>query len=242
MVWSSLSWFGQVCFAFVELFCLVRIGMVEFCLIISVWTFTNTHTHNTNKKRFAVRCAWLETGGSPYLASLRMDQAKNWQEFREACSYSNIPGENMIWADVKGDIGWQAVGIAPIRKNFSGLVPVLGNGKYEWSGYLPIVEKPNSFNPKKGFIATANQNLTPSDYKNWDAIGFTWSDPYRGDRVNEFLGTSDSLSMGDMKKLQVDVTSLPAKSLVPYLEKVSFKDFENKQKSMNPWLYSRKLT
>ena len=136
----------------------------------------------------------------------------------------------MIWADVKGDIGWQAVGIAPIRKNFSGLVPVLGNGKYEWNGYLPIIEKPNSFNPKKGFIATANQNLTPSDYKNWDAIGFTWSDPYRGDRVNEFLGSSDSLTMRDMKKLQVDVTSLPAKTLVPYLEKVSFKDFENKQK------------
>ncbi len=189
-----------------------------------------TYLNKKALKAYAVRCAWLEPGGSPYLASLRMDQAKNWQEFREACSYSNIPGENMIWADVKGDIGWQAVGIAPIRKNFSGLVPVLGNGKYEWSGYLPIVEKPNSFNPKKGFIATANQNLTPSDYKNWDAIGFTWSDPYRGDRVNEFLGSSDSLSMGDMKKLQVDVTSLPAKSLVPYLEKVSFKDFENKQK------------
>ena len=189
-----------------------------------------TYLNKKALKAYAVRCAWLEPGGSPYLASLRMDQAKNWQEFREACSYSNIPGENMIWADVKGDIGWQAVGIAPIRKNFSGLVPVLGNGKYEWGGYLPIVEKPNSFNPKKGFIATANQNLTPSDYKNWDAIGFTWSDPYRGDRVNEFLGSSDSLTMVDMKKLQVDVTSLPAKSLVPYLEKVSFKGFENKQK------------
>ena len=189
-----------------------------------------TYLNKKALKAYAVRCAWLEPGGSPYLASLRMDQAKNWQEFREACSYSNIPGENMIWADVKGDIGWQAVGIAPIRKNFSGLVPVLGNGKYEWSGYLPIVEKPNSFNPKKGFIATANQNLTPSDYKNWDAIGFTWSDPYRGDRVNEFLGSSDSLTMGDMKRLQVDVSSLPAKSLVPYLEKVSFEGYENEQK------------
>ena len=189
-----------------------------------------TYLNKKALKAFAVRCAWLEPGGSPYLASLRMDQAKNWQEFREACSYSNIPGENMIWADVKGDIGWQAVGIAPIRKNFSGLVPVLGNGKYEWSGYLPIVEKPNSFNPNKGFIATANQNLTPSEYKNWNAIGFTWSDPYRGDRVNEFLDSSDSLTMGDMKRLQVDVTSLPAKSLVPYLEKVSFKGYENEQK------------
>ena len=181
-----------------------------------------TYLNKKALKAFAVRCAWLEPGGSPYLASLRMDQAKNWQEFREACSYSNIPGENMIWADVDGNIGWQAVGIAPIRKNFSSLVPVLGNGKYEWSGYLPIVEKPNSLNPNKDFIATANQNLTPSDYKNWDAIGFTWSDPYRGDRVNEYLGSSDSLTIGDMKKLQVDVTSLPAKTLVPYLETVSY--------------------
>ena len=189
-----------------------------------------TYLNKKALKAFAVRCAWLEPGGSPYLASLRMDQAKNWQEFREACSYSYIPGENMIWADVDGNIGWQAVGIAPIRKNFSGLVPVLGNGKYEWSGYLPIVEKPNSINPNKGFIATANQNLTPSDYKNWDAIGFTWSDRYRGDRVNEYLGSSDSLTIGDMKKLQVDVTSLPAKALVPYLEKVSFEGYENEQK------------
>ena len=64
---------------------------------------------------YAVRPAWMEIGGSPYLASLRMDQAKNWEEFREASNYSNIPGENMIWADRDGNIGWQAVGIAPIR-------------------------------------------------------------------------------------------------------------------------------
>ena len=51
-----------------------------------------------------------------------MDQAKNWGEFRIACHYTNIPGENRIWADTKGNIGWQAVGIAPIRENFSGLV------------------------------------------------------------------------------------------------------------------------
>ena len=160
-----------------------------------------------------------------------MDQAKNWQEFRAACSYSNIPGENMIWADINGDIGWQAVGIAPIRKNFSGLVPILGNGKYEWSGYLPIIEKPNIFNPEKGFIATANQNLTPFNFKNWDAIGFTWSDPFRGDRINNFLGLNDNLTIKDMKQLQVDVTSLPAKTLVPYLEKISFNHFETQQKN-----------
>lgn len=87
---------------------------------------------------YAVRCAWLEPGGAPYLASLRMNVSTTWEEFREACSYNNIPGENMIWADREGNIGWQAAGISPIRKNWSGLVPVLGDGRFEWDGYLPI--------------------------------------------------------------------------------------------------------
>ena len=173
---------------------------------------------STNLKAYAVRCAWMEPGGAPYLASLRMDQAKNWEEFRAACNYSHIPGENMIWADKKGDIGWQAVGIAPLRRNYSGLVPVPGDGSYEWDGYLPIVEKPHIFNPEKGFFGTANQNVTPDTYTEWDAIGFNWSDPYRGDRVNEFLSSGKKLDIQDMKALQTDYLSIPARTIVPYLK------------------------
>ena len=131
-----------------------------------------------DNRAYAVKCGWLEIGGSPYLASLRMDQAKTWEEFRDACNYSNIPGENMVWADKYGNIGWQAVGIIPLRNNHSGMVPVLGNGDYEWNEYLPIIEKPNIYNPKSQFIATANENVTPDDYEYWNAIGYTWSDPY----------------------------------------------------------------
>lgn len=181
-----------------------------------------THIDAKNNVAYAVRCAWLEPGGSPYLASLRMDQAKTWEEFREACNYSHIPGENMIWADQDGNIGWQAVGIAPIRRNFSGLVPVPGDGRYEWDGYLPIIEKPNSYNPENGFIATANQNVTPEDYKHWDAIGFSWSDPYRGERVDEVLESRKKFTMEDMKALQTDYLSIPAQILVPLLEDIPF--------------------
>ena len=190
-------------------------------------------TYLNEKKHiaFAVRCAWLETGGSPYLASLRMDQAKTWEEFQEACTYSNIPGENMIWADTQGNIGWQAVGIAPVRNNHSGLVPVPGDGRYEWAGYLPIIQKPNELNPEKGFIATANQNVTPDEYDNWNAIGYSWSDPYRGDRVNEVLAKNDQLNQEDMKNLQVDVTSLPAKIIIPFLGEIDFEEFETEQKN-----------
>ncbi|MDB2491675.1 penicillin acylase family protein [Flavobacteriaceae bacterium] len=190
-----------------------------------------TYRNEQKNIAYAVRCAWLEPGGSPYLASLRMDQAQTWEQFQEACTYSNIPGENMIWADKKGNIGWQAVGIAPIRSNHSGLVPVPANGKYEWNDYLPIIQKPNALNPEKGFIATANQNITPKDYSYWNAIGYSWSDPYRGDRVNEVLEKNNTLNMNDMKALQVDVTSLPARTLVPMLKKLSFEGFEAEQKN-----------
>jgi len=182
-----------------------------------------SYVDSLNKKAYAIRCGWLEPGGSPYLASLRMDQAKTWEEFREACSFSHIPSLNMVWADKKGNIGWQVVGITPVRKNFSGLVPVPGDGRYEWDGYLPIKERPNTANPEKGFFATANQNVTPADYKHWDAIGHVWADPYRGNRINEVLGTNKKLTMDDMKALQVDYLSLPARSLTPLLANLKLK-------------------
>ena len=179
-----------------------------------------TFIDKERKKGYAVRCGWLEPGGSPYLASLRMNQSKSWEEFRDACNYSNIPGENMIWADREGNIGWQAVGIAPIRNTHSGLVPVMGDGRYEWVDYLPIIEKPNIFNPKEDFFATANQNVTPISYDKWNAIGFSWSDPYRGDRVDDILSSKKKLSMQDMIDLQVDYFSYPSLYLIDLLNEV----------------------
>ena len=173
-----------------------------------------TFVDKKRKKAYAVKNGWSEIGGSPYLASLRMDQAENWEEYREASNYFNIPGENMVWADKYGDIGWQAVGIAPIRKTHSGLVPVSGDGNFEWEDYLEIIEKPNLFNPEKGYIATANQNVTPEDYDRWDAIGFDWADPYRGDRVNSILESKDTFNMEDMTNLQIDYFSIPSKQII----------------------------
>jgi len=167
---------------------------------------------------YAVRAGWMEIGGAPYLASLRMDQATTWEEFRAACNYSNIPGENMIWADREGTIGWQSVGIAPVRRNWSGLVPVPGDGRYEWDGYLPIIAKPHVVNPADGYFATANNDLIPRDYEYMDAIGYSWSDPYRWLRIVEVLDGGTRLSMADMMRLQTDELSLPARQLVPFLD------------------------
>ena len=70
----------------------------------------DTFIDSIRNKGYSVRCGWLEVGGSPYLASLRMNQSNSWEEFREACNFSNIPGENMVWADREGNIvGSQSV-------------------------------------------------------------------------------------------------------------------------------------
>lgn len=192
-----------------------------------------------NRLAYAVRCGWLEIGGSPYLASLRMDQARNFEEFREACNYSNIPGENMIWADRAGNIGWQAVGIAPIRRNWSGMVPVPGDGSYEWDGYLPIKAKPQIYNPKSGIFYTANANVTPNDYTHFDAVGFSWSDPYRQIRVAELLNNGRRHSLLDMARYQTDYLSVPARELTPLLQNLSAEkeEVEKARRSLLDWDY-----
>lgn len=178
------------------------------------------------KKAVAIQCAWLEKGGAPYLASLRMNQSTTWEEFRDACTYNHIPAENMIWADRKGNIGWQATGISPIRNGFSGLIATLGDGSMEWDGFLPITDRPHDYNPSNGFIATANENVTPPDYPHKNALGYEWSDPYRGDRVREVLGKGGNFSIEEMGKLQNDYLSLPARTLVPYLKDLVFEKNE----------------
>lgn len=183
-----------------------------------------TMIDSKNNIGYAVRCGWLEPGSAPYMASLRIDQATSWEEFRKACTSSFIPGENMIWADKKGNIGWQSVGIAPIRKNWSGLVPVPGDGRYEWSGYLPIESLPHVYNPEKGFWATANENLVPANYEHRNAVGWEWADSYRADRINEVLGSGKKFSLVDMMRLQADYLSIPARNLVPFLKDLKSAD------------------
>jgi penicillin amidase len=198
-----------------------------------------TYIDSVLNKAYAVRCAWLEPGGSPYLASLRMDQAQSWEQFREACNYSHIPGENMIWADKEGNIGWQAVGIAPVRRNWSGLIPVPGDGRFEWDGYLPIIEKPNITNPENGYFASANEYLVPSDYSHMDAIGYRWSDSFRGDRAREVLGSGEKLDLKDMAQLQTDYYSKPASLLVPLLAIPHFEQYPNEiSKRLLDWNFS----
>lgn len=190
-----------------------------------------------NNHLYAVRAGWQEVGCAPYLASLRMNQAKSWEEFRKACTFSRIPGENMIWADKKGHIGWQAVGISPIRKNWSGLVPVPGDGRFEWGGYLPIALLPNKFDPIEGFVATANNNLTPANFPNRNAIGWTWANPVRANRIEEVLTSGKKQTLQAFADLQSDYVSLTARKLVPLLNRLTLDEskYVIQKKQLEKW-------
>jgi len=167
----------------------------------------------------AVRAAWLEPGMSPYLGSVSTMRAQSWGEFLAAMKRWGLPGENMIYADVDGNIGWKPGGLAPIRPNWDGLLPVPGDGRYEWAGFRPSDELPVEHNPKRGWIATANQMSLPADYPH--AIGFEWVLPYRYERIREVLQGEHRFALEDMAKLQVDYRSTSARRVVALLEGLS---------------------
>jgi penicillin amidase len=173
------------------------------------------HEDPQRHRAYAVRAAWLDSGAAPYLASLRIDQAKSWAEFREACRYFFTPSENLVWADVDGHIGWQAVGLAPARAGWDGLLPVPGDGRYEWDGFVPVLELPHAADPSRGWLATANQDNLPRGYP--FAVGFQWTDAFRFSRIYEVLASGRRFTMSDMMNLQQDELSLPARTFVPLL-------------------------
>lgn len=182
------------------------------------------HEDSARRKAYALRAAWLEIGCAPYLASLRMDQARTWEEFRDACRYSRIPAENMVWADRKGNIGYQAVGISPIRPGWSGLVPVPGDGRYEWDGYLPILALPSLYNPSESYIRTANNYMVPDGYPYMEALHYTWGDEMRAARIDEVLGSGRRFTVADMMRLQQDELSIPARNLMAFLKSLPVTD------------------
>jgi len=174
-------------------------------------------------RALALRWVGAEPGTAGYLGSLAVDRATNWKEFEDAMKRWKVPSENIVYADVAGNIGEHSTGLAPLRKNWTGLLPVPGAADYEWSGYVPNSELPHSFNPPGGFVATANHKMIPKNYPY--NVGFEWAPPYRVHRIEEVIsGIRESrkkITLDDMEKLQTDVVSLQARQLVKLLKQSS---------------------
>ena len=107
-----------------------------------------------------------------------VNTAQNWEEFRKAFSQLDAPGQNVVYADVDGNIGYQTTGNVPIRAAGDGSLPVSGaDDAHEWTGYIPFEKLPSIYNPPSGVIATANGRITPDDYPN--SISTEWEAPWR---------------------------------------------------------------
>ncbi len=174
-------------------------------------------------RALALRWVGAEPGTAGYLGSLAVDRAENWQQFKQAVKRWKVPSENLAYGDRAGNIGEYSVGLAPIRKNWYGLLPVPGDGGYEWSGFVPTEQLPHSFNPAEGFIATANHKMIPPHYPY--RVGYEWDPGFRFRRISAVFesakSTGHKLDISDMETLQSDVLSTPALALVSVLRQVA---------------------
>jgi penicillin amidase len=135
-----------------------------------------------------------------------VDSAQNWEEFRRAFSQLDAPGQNVVYADVDGNIGYQATGKVPIRAAGDGSLPVSGaDNAHEWTSYIPFEKLPSVYNPPSGIIATANGRITPDGYPN--SINMEWEAPWRTARIYHVLESGRQFSAADMLALQTDIQS-----------------------------------
>jgi penicillin amidase len=137
-----------------------------------------------------------------------VNAAQNWEEFSEAFSTLDAPGQNVVYADVDGNIGYHATGRVPIRATGDGSLPVSGaDDAHEWTSYIPFDNLPSIFNPPSGIIATANGRITPDAYPH--SVSMEWEAPWRTARIYQVLESGRKFSSADMLALQMDIHSEP---------------------------------
>jgi penicillin amidase len=184
------------------------------------------HEDAARNSAFAVRAAWLEPGMAPYLGSTDYMGAKTTEDFVAAMNRWGAPGENQVYADPAGTIGWKPGGLVPVRPNWDGLLPVPGDGRYEWAGFYDADELPTIENPGSGWVATANEMNLPDGHPSEEFVGFDWYPEYRHQRIAEVLGSRDDWTVQDCVGLQTDYTSLPARAVLTVLEKLDTAESE----------------
>ncbi len=176
-------------------------------------------------RAFALRAAWLDLGMAPYFGSMDYMRAQNWDQFRAAMNRWGAPGENQVYADRDGNIGWIPGGLTPIRPNWDGLTPVPGDGRYEWAGYRNMDELPWAFNPAAGYVVTANENTIPPNHPAARmGVGYEWSDTARARRLKSLVAANPHSTLADSMAWQNDTTSLPALRMVALLANVRSDD------------------
>jgi penicillin amidase len=168
--------------------------------------------HDPARRRAtALASVTMMPGAMGSFAMIAINLARDWESLRDAFKLHPSP-TNFHYADIDGNHGWQVIGHAPERSGgHDGLLPVPGDGRYDWKGRFGAERLPREYNPAKGWFATANQNNLPADYP--VPLAFSFREPFRYDRIVEVLEMQPRHSIADSAALQQDVSSTPARQL-----------------------------
>ena len=172
-------------------------------------------------KGYALAFAWtaLREDDLSARALTRLGSARDWEGFLAVLEDFHSPQQNVVYADVDGNIGFVAPGRVPLRRadnDLKGLAPAPGwEAKYDWQGFIPFEELPRQFNPASGSIASANEKITPPGYRHW--ITAQWEPPFRARRIAELLAARPLHDPASFAAMQADVRSLYARDVLPLL-------------------------
>lgn len=176
-------------------------------------------------EQYVIALSWasLQTG-NPIEAIFGFNRAQNWEEFRQAASIFHTPGHNVTYADVDGNIGYQATGDLPIRKKGDGTIPVPGwNSEYDWTGFVPFDELPYTINPVEGYIASANNRIIGDEYEHF--LATDWDYGFRAQRIVELIENNPgAFDIAYFQKMQADNYDSSAAVMVPILMNVKLDD------------------
>ena len=169
-------------------------------------------------ENYVIALQWTAlTPSTPFEAIWGFNKATNWDEFRIAARNFHVPAQNLLYADVDGNIGYQTPGDIPLRKNGDGTLPVPGwTGEYDWNGYIPFEELPYTFNPQSGYIATANNQANPRDYPY--LITKDWDYGQRAARIVDMITSAPGkIDIAYIQSMHGDSKNLNAETLLPIL-------------------------
>jgi penicillin amidase len=191
---------------------------------------------------YEVALRWTALTPEPTIkAVFALDRAQDWDQFRAAAKLFTVPSQNLVYADVDGNIGYQSPGTIPIRSTGDGRWPVPGwDPAYAWKGSIPFDALPTVRNPDEGFIVTANNRVIGDQYPL--LLGADTAPGYRSERIRDLLtssGEQGKPSVADMSRIQLDSYSANAAQLVPHLLDVDLDSgyYRRGQDTLRGWDY-----
>lgn len=197
-----------------------------------------TDAYSNGDRMLSLRWAALDAEDRTIDSFMKIQYAKNWDEFRESLKLLKAPGLNFLFADREGNIGYQVAGMMPKRNRGIGILPQLSSQVVDWAGYYDFNLLPSILNPAQGFLVSANEKMPHS---NEIVISHDWAPSARHDRITNllegFIKKENLVSIEDMKLMQNDKIDLTALELLPFFQQVKSRTHQESEviSQLNKW-------